>query len=187
MNLHREIRQMLVTMLLIGSGIVIGAFASLLLDRFLMRRWLNSYVQVLRNKLSNAEVYYNTEGLKASNFEATAIGALRSISHGLEQPKYFWRMVEEATTALDRELRSEFELKKVLQELKKCEAKIAVLSEHLSADNHLLLSAKHFMSSLAAFRSKAAFDYSGYHSATATLPNIVRLIGEMEILVRTTR
>jgi hypothetical protein len=178
---------MLAAILLVGLGIAIGAFATLWLDRFLMRIWLRSQLNALGNTADQAGRYYNKEKITPCRLEAAAFSAIEKILQGLKHPTYFWRFVEDALQFAQIDLQTVFNHKQVLHELQKCDDQIEALSIHFSKSDHLLCSAKHFMAGLADFRSKSEYDHYGYTIAIETLPNIQRLIGEMKSLLQSVR
>lgn len=160
--------------------IMLAALAGANAAAHFSRNKLLGLMSKLGETLSESGDYYYREALERSRSEELVRDVHQAVRRGVDWPQDFWQRVAELCSALTNFAREEFDRKRVLQELQKCSAQIDALSQRMSKDDHLLLSARHLMKGLAAFQSDNEYKSSTYKEAAEALPHIQRLISEMK-------
>jgi hypothetical protein len=163
-------------------GIILGAAAAVFITNFVYRMWLKNLMTKLSEKLQESDRYYMDEGLYRTRSEQLVWDIHRTVENSIERPDYFWSTLNELfNSELYHFVNGEFEYRRIIHLLRKQQAKLADLQKKLPADNHLLLTALHYMSQMSpVFQMDVSKSYSVAAHTRIGIPQVAELISEME-------
>jgi hypothetical protein len=171
----------------LAAGIAIGVTASIAVYDILERTRLKSLKQRLSKPVLESKSFYKNQGLEPTTSDSLIWDIHITLGRCIENSEQLWSGIDELFNELCYFATLEFEYRRHLHTLRKYEVTLQELQKALPADNHLLLTARHYTRRMSDYLQPQEQTHEHRHlvlkEANTGLPQVARLIKDMEGLV----